>query len=402
MPTFRYRAVGAGGEPRHGVAEAADEPALVQQLRAEGWLPLAIEPAAAGAAAAAARPGPRLDPRALALALRSLAMLSNAGLSLDQALDTAAAALADRRAAAVLRRARERVRAGATLADALTAQGARIDGFTLGMVRAGELAGRLAAAATTAADHLERAEDARERLRAALAYPAVLTVTVALSLMIIVTVVLPGFRDVFDGAGVALPWATAALLALGDAAARFWWLPALAAGAGGLLLLHRRRRPAGRLAQDRRLLALPVVGGILRQAETARLAHMLGPLLAQGIPMTQALPIARSALRNAALADAVAAVEREVAAGRGFAAPFAATGRFPPMAAQIVRIGEASGRLGPALAEVAAIADREVDRRTRRLTALLVPLLTVVLALVVGGIIVAVLLPILSLGTLAG
>jgi general secretion pathway protein F len=218
---------------------------------------------------------------------------------------------------------------------------------------------------------------------------------------ILLGVVVPQFETFFEGSRVALPLATELVLAASRALRDHGPLALLLLLGAGLLLHRAAATPAGRLRQDGLLLRLPLLGEVLRRAETARFARTLGTLMESGVPLTAGLAIATRTLQNRVLAAAVREVATHLSQGQGLSRPLAATGLFPPLAVTFLRTGEETGRLGEMLNRLAEALDREVQKSSQRLMALLVPVITIVLGLVVAVIVGAILTAMLSLNELA-
>ncbi|MDZ3837213.1 MAG: type II secretion system F family protein [Rhodospirillales bacterium] len=406
MPLFRYKAVTEPGEILEGDMEAPSRAAVIEQLRAQGYLPLRAEEASAGAGVADLLRRDLVRKRALShrdmtIVIRETATLLRAGLPVDQSLDVLVRFAEKPQVREILKRVVDKVRGGTSLADAMAAQGDTFDRFCIGMVRAGEAGGALDLALTRTADFMERSQKARQNFKSALLYPAILLISAVISIAIMVTVVIPNFQQIFADAGYELPLPTRIVLATGTLAQGFWWLPVAILAAIAAAIASRRRTREGRIALDRRLLRLPLLGDLLTKAEIARFGFTLGMLIANGVPLVAALSVAREALDHPAIAAAVGDVEKQVKEGKPFAAPLAETGMFPTLATHLVRIGEESGKLEEMLFRVADIYDGEVQRATQRLLTLLVPVLTVIMAVLIGGIIISILMPMLSISQLA-
>lgn len=406
MPLFRYKAVTEPGEILEGDMEAPSRAAVIEQLRAQGYLPLRAEEASAGGGVADLLRRDLVRKRALShrdmtIVIRETATLLRAGLPVDQSLDVLVRFAEKPQVREILKRVVDKVRGGTSLADAMAAQGDTFDRFCIGMVRAGEAGGALDLALTRTADFMERSQKARQNFKSALLYPAILLISAVISIAIMVTVVIPNFQQIFADAGYELPLPTRIVLATGTLAQGFWWLPVAILAAIAAAIASRRRTREGRIALDRRLLRLPLLGDLLTKAEIARFGFTLGMLIANGVPLVAALSVAREALDHPAIAAAVGDVEKQVKEGKPFAAPLAETGMFPTLATHLVRIGEESGKLEEMLFRVADIYDGEVQRATQRLLTLLVPVLTVVMAVLIGGIIISILMPMLSISQLA-
>ena len=227
---------------------------------------------------------------------RELATLLDAGLTVDHSLSllgNLATSEASRRLLADLL---QRVQAGGTLADAL---GQHEDVFSrayVSMVRAGEAGGGLNDVLGRLARYLDEAELLSEQVRSALVYPIVLLVMSGLSIVVLLTVVVPQFTPLFESAGAELPLLTRVVITAGDAAQRYWWLLLLGLLAGVWLIRRQFRHAESRARIDRWLLRVPLLGSLLIKIDTARLARTLGTLLANGVPLLNALAIARGTL----------------------------------------------------------------------------------------------------------
>lgn len=397
MPAFRYKVLTEGGELAEGRLDCPDKAHAVEHFRRLGHLPLRIEPVGLGLAdTLAALRGRRLDGRDLALATRQLATLVEAGLPLDRALAFAAEAAGRPATRAALARARERLSGGAALADALEAEGGSFPPLYVAMIRAGEAGGAMAAVMARLADFLERTDAARRQVQTALVYPAVLAVTALAILTLMVTVVLPQFDSLFADAGARLPWGARLVVAGAEAARSHGWMALVALPAAALALTRALQRPGFRLDWDRALLRLPVIGPLLRKAEAARFCRTLAALLGNGVPHLAALAIVQGVLGNRHLRAQLAELTAGLKDGQGLAEPLARLELLPPLALQLVRLGEETGRLEPLLARAADILEGDVREAVARALGLLTPALTIALGIVVAAIIGAVLSAILS------
>jgi type IV pilus assembly protein PilC len=176
-----------------------------------------------------------------------------------------------------------------------------------------------------------------------------------------------------------------------------WWaIPGAVALAwmGGQWM---RRSAAGARAFDRTMLRLPVVGDLVLKAGVARFSRTLGTMLTSGVPMLQALHLARDACGNIVLAECVEDVRRRVREGESVAQPLASNGVFPVVVAGMVEVGEETGALPAMLGHVADLYDEEVDLAVTSLTSLIEPAMIVLMAGIVGTIVIALFLPIIRI-----
>ena len=405
MPRYRYEAVDAAGEVLRDELEAASADAAIERLRDQGLLPLSVDEAKGGLL----RGGlgqplfskrRALSRKALGVFTQQLASLLGAGMPLDRALTILIGVAEDERGKALLERVQAKVRGGSTLADALEAQGA-FSRFYLNMIRAGESGGALETVLKRLNEFLERSQALRETATSALIYPIILLSVAVLSVIILLTFVVPQFERLFADAGKALPLATQVVIALGNGFRHYWWVGLIVIGSIVTVARRQLNQPDSRARWDRRLLRLPLFGDLIAKVETARLSRTLGTLLGNGVSLLSALTIVRETLSNQILAGALGEVAEHAKTGRGLAEPLLEAGHFPKLAVQMIRVGEETGQLQEMLIQVADTYDGEVQTAVKRLLTLLEPALILGLGVVVAGIIMSILVAILSLNDLA-
>jgi len=406
MPSFRWSAVTAAGDVVSGVSEAPDQAAVVERLQRQGQVVLSAEPAdrphRLGDLLQIRLGGRRgLDRTTLAEVTRELAIMLGAGQDLDRALRFVIENAGNPRARSLLAELRDKVRGGNSLAASMTAYPESFSKLYVGLVRAGEAGGTLAATLDRLAALLERERALKAELLAAMIYPSLLVVAAVLSIVLLLEYVLPQFIPIFEQAGADLPTATRVLVTVGNIIGSTgpWFIVALLiAGLTGHQLLKRHQ---WRLAADRLLLRFPVAGRIAREILAARLARTLGTLLANGVPLLAALAIAEEALGNLAAGEAVAAAAIGAKAGRGLAGPLGAAQLFPPRMIHLLQLGEEAAQLPAMALKAAEIHDNEARLLIQRIVALAIPTITIVMGLIVAGIVGALLSAMLRLNDLA-
>jgi len=246
---------------------------------------------------------------------------------------------------------------------------------------------------------MEKAQRIRSRLKLAMIYPAIVTLVATAIVTVLMVLVVPRFEEIFAGLlqNRPLPRLTRLLL---DASRMLQAgaLPFLALPPVGFFLLRRAARSRrGRHACDRFLLCLPGLGQLILHTVIARFARTLGTLLAAGVPMLEALSVARDTCGNHVVSSALDDVHRRVRAGESVAAPLAATGLFPGLVTSMIGVGEETGALAGMLTRIADTFDEEVDREVAGLTALIEPLMIVLMAVIVGAIVLALFLPLVGI-----
>ncbi len=399
MALFYYQAISADGKRVKGELEARDRESLVERLHALNQTPLHIEDAAQAARRGGRRRRLR-KPFDLGRFSRDLAILLNAGIPIDEALQMWLE-IADEQPAKIVQRLLDDVRAGKPLSQAMAATPGVFTPFFISMVKAAEAAGALGPVLARLAEFNEQLAKMKKGIQNALIYPAILSFVTALSLLLLMTYVIPQFNILFEGMEHQLPLPSRVVFA---AAAWFnlyggWLLLVLFV----LLLLMRQRwrHFKGGYQWDRRVLALPLIGDLVLKIQVSIFARTLTTLLASGVSLLGALTIVKETLSNRVLSEVVGKIAESVKQGQGLTQSMLESGRFPRFVVQMVRVGEESGTLQQRLAQLAEIYDEEVKTAVDRVLLMLEPVLIIGLGLVIGGVIMAILLAVLSINDLA-
>ena len=401
MAQWSFAALDEGGRRRRGTVDG-DNPRHVRSLlREQGLRPLSVRPAAPGMASRL-RLGKRraMGSEALAQLTRQLATLLRGGLPLDAALNALAAQRA--RYSEVLVGVRARVQEGYSFAEALGASRRTFPELLVATVGAGERIGRLEEVLERLAEHFEKRQALRQQVRAALAYPMVLTVFSLAIVSLMLVYVVPQVTPVFVDSGVELPALTRVLISVSDFARAWGWLALLASAAGCGLLARALRIPAARLRLHRLILRAPLFGALSRELNSARLMQSLSTLTDAGVSVWESLRVAARMLTNLPMRQAAMDAAREVSEGKPAAEALERSGLFPPLCIQLIASGEASGELHQLLGRAAETQERDLSARINTLTSLLQP----VLIMLVGGfvllIVLSILMPIFEMNRLIG
>jgi general secretion pathway protein F len=405
MAFFQYRAADQAGKIIEGVMEAEVEQSVVSRLHEMGCVPLRINVPRAGG----------IQKQQLRLALFSrrkisqpqllqftqeLATLLAAGLPLDRSLSVLGNLVEGEEFTKVMRTLLEAVRAGKSLAAAMTEHPEVFPKIYVNMIRAGESGGILDAVLRYLTEYMERSLALREDVKSALIYPVILGGAAGLSLLVLFIYVIPRFALIFKDVGQALPWITRLVLDFSQALTQYGWILLLvlvgSVAAGWFYL----RTPEGKTEWDRLSLRIWLLGDLVRKFETARFARTLSALLRGGVPLLEALGTVQGVVGNRLLTRAIGQVQIRVREGKGMARPLGESGLFPPLALNMIAVGEETGKLEAMLNEVAEHYDQEVKRTTKRLTAILEPALILGMGLIIGVVVVSMLLAIFSMNDL--
>ena len=405
MPSFRTTAITPTGETVRAVIEAADEASVIELLRKQGNIPVRADPAAsgflAGLLAMEFGGGAKFSRQEVANFTRELSIMLTAGQDLDRALRFLVDTAPNARVRGVTDSLRAAVRDGTSFAVALSRQPKSFPKLYIGLVRAGEAGGALAATLDRLAVLLERERSLSATITSAMIYPALLVVAAIGAIVLLLTEVLPQFVPLFEQNGAALPRPTQILIDAGDIVSSYGLF--MLAGVVLLVLMIRQAltRPAVRLVWDRVLLRLPIIGPLAKEALAARFSRTLGTLVINGMPLIAALDTVRDAIGNLAAVSAVETATQSAKGGAGLSRPLGESGLFPVRTIYLLRLGEETAQLGAMALRAAEIHEENTRLGVQRLVSLLVPAITILIGAAIAGIVASLLLAMLSLNDLA-
>jgi general secretion pathway protein F len=401
---FTYRAVDKAGDVSTGTLEAVSQAAALAELARRQVLALDLRRAGRRTPAwltESLQWRARLSTRDVVALTQGLGSLLKAGLVLDRALHIMGATSERRRIAALCVDLERRVRSGANFGDALSAHAKSFPSYYIAMVRAGELGGSLPEGLERLAGFVARSAAVRERIVSSLIYPAMLAAMILLTVILVLTVVLPRFKSLFEESQAKLPWMTQGVLALGDFVSAYGWLCAATVAVGAGLLYRAWHDPIRGPRLDRRLVGARWTLGLIAKTQTSRFVRTIGTLASAGIPLPEATNAALGMLQSRALLIAARDVHLRLKQGQDLSLLLDRAAVFPKAAVQLARVGEETGRLADLLVEAADTLDREAQNTIDRLLSVLVPSITIVMGAIVAGLIASVLVGILSLNDLA-
>lgn len=320
---------------------------------------------------------------------RQMAVFIKAGIPVIEALETISEEVSHKFFKQILQEASINLRGGSTFTGSLEAHAAALPPYYLGILRSAELTGQLDHALDQLAEYIDRDLEARQKIISALTYPAIVALMAVAVVIVLVSFVLPRFKNFFDDLDAKLPLPTRMLLAFTDFTTEYWYLfialAALILGAVVWVL----RSDTGRRLLDRSVLRLPVLGDLVRSAVVERFCRILSSMTSAGVPMPESLAVTSHATSNVVFREGIDSAREAMMRGEGLAAPLAATGLFPSAARQMMRVGEDTGTMDEQLATAAHFYERELDYKIKRFTSLFEPAVIIFVGVVVGFVAVA-------------
>jgi type II secretory pathway component PulF len=415
MTTFRYQALEIGGRAVTGVIDAEDRKQALRLLGERGLFPSdlnidtgkakpsrsAIDAPKMAAVpdtdAAGFRIGPAIRRKEITAFTREMATLMQATIPIPSALEGLSEEEENPALRKLVREIAEAVRTGSSLSAALSQHPAYFSNLYTSMIRVGEEAGLLDKVLTDLATLLEHEDEVRGEVAGAIAYPMFVMVFGFVTVLILLTFVLPRLFSMLEEMTTTLPPATRILLAGSNFFKGNWWWLFPLAGVALVGLYKYSKTDAGAEKWDKWKLKIPALGPVFFSAALGRFARTLGTLLRAGVSLLPALKIVEDTIGNRTLGAIIAQVAEETRGGDSLAGPLRKMGVFPRTVTQMIRVGEETGQLDEMLLQVANIEERRTRAHTKTLISLLAPALILVVGLVVAFIVVAILLPIMRM-----
>ena len=402
MASFHCKAVHANGDSIDEIREAACVENIVNDLQSNGYVPIRVVPANTFSLRIMREGKGHLKNTQVLLFTQELASLLGAGLPLDHALTTMLDLTEELPAVhRIVDGVLKQVKQGVALSDALEQQAGGFSSFYLGIIKAGEAGGDVAGSCQELADYLEKMATLRSTVVSALVYPAILLFTSIASIVLLMTLVLPQFSELFADAGKQLPMPTLVVMSISSALQQYWWLLVFLFIGIMLLIQHVSKTPPLRYKWDKRCLNMPAVGSLIKKIEVTRFSHTLSSLLAKGVPLLDALTIVKTTMSNRVVVELMDSVRQHLKQGKLISTALEGSNAFPKLAVQMIKLGEETGDLKNILDRLSITYDREVKVSIERLMALFEPILILVLGVIIAGIIFSVLMAIVSINDFA-
>ncbi len=330
---------------------------------------------------------------------QQMATLINAGMPLAQGLDMLSVQSQSLGLRRIMGQVSDRVKGGSALYAAMTDHPKVFDPQTIQVIRTGEISGELGHLLVELATHMKEARASRARVISALIYPTIIACVAVGSVVMMLWFVVPTFAKFFAETGGSLPGITLFVIGLSKFFQDYGVVLCLGLAAGVYLFRMWIRTPDGARLFVSGLQAMPLVGNLLVQAAMERFAMNLSLLLRAGMPLLESLyALSEVFADNMPMRDALADIQRRVAAGGSLAPALNDSGMFTPMLVNLVAVGEETGELPKVLDHVAEFYKANVQALVGRITSMIEPLVILGMGVVVSGILASIYLPMFSMG----
>ena len=388
------------GRDKRGVVMKGEQLAknanlLRAELRKQGITPTTVKPKPKPLFGGSAK---KISARDIAIFSRQLATMMKSGVPIVMALEIIAGGQKNPAMKKMVNNIKGDIEGGASIYEALSQYPVQFDELYRNLVRAGESSGVLETVLETIATYKENIESVKGKIKKALFYPASIIAVAILVCGILLTYVVPVFKETFTSFGADLPAFTALVFSLSDYLVKWWWLFAILTAIGiGAFMFFYKRSPALKHTMDRLLLKIPVIGKVLHDSSIARFARTLAVTFKAGVPLVEAMDNVAGATGNTVYERAVRKMKDDVAVGYPVNVAMKQVNLFPHMVVQMTAIGEEAGALDTMLIKVAEFYEEEVNNAVDAISSLIEPFVMVIIGGLVGSIVVAMYLPIFKI-----
>ncbi len=397
MPNFQYKAYDKDGNPKNGVVEATDQESAINLLRNLGLTVTSLEVEVKSALNVNIGIGKKVKTKELVVFSRQLATMINAGLPLVGALRILQEQTDNKEFQNILDKIASDVEAGTSLSQALSKYPKTFNKVYVTLIRSGEASGRLDEVLLRIADQQEKDFNMMSKIRSAMAYPAFILVMLVGVVILMMVMVVPQLKSIFEESDVPLPLPTRILLVISNFTTHYWWLILIIIV--GLVFGFRFwiMTPSGRRTWDATKLRIPVFGKLAELIYMTRFTRTLGTLVTGGLPILEALDITSDAIGNTLYRDAIQETAKKVEAGVGIGITLRKIKIFPVMVSQMIEVGEKTGNIDEILNRLSEFYENETDAMIKTLSSLLEPILMIIMGVGVGFLAIAIIMPIYSL-----
>jgi type IV pilus assembly protein PilC len=348
----------------------------------------------------------KVKSKELALFTRQFSVMLDAGLPLVQCLEILGQQQDNKYFQKIIFQTRGDVESGLTLADSMAKHPRAFEHLYCNMVAAGETGGILDIILQRLSTYLEKMVKLKSDVKSALIYPVAVIFIAILVITVIMIVVIPAFKNIFEGLlgpGEGLPWLTQMVVSFSSFLAGYWWLMAIFIGAAVFGLKAYYKSDHGHRLIDSLVLKAPIIGQIMMKIAIARFSRTLSTLMSSGVPILESLDITARTAGNMIVSEAILKVRAGIEQGQTFVEPLKASKIFPVMVSQMIGVGEQTGAMDAMLSKIADFYEQEVDAAVANLLSLMEPAMILFLGVTIGTIVIAMYLPLFTLiGKMAG
>lgn len=400
MPKFSYRALDSRGQVVAGSLSGDSMLAVRQSMKNDGLVALEIREGAGGALSgilSSFKPKREVNGEALSHFCRQLSVIMMSGVNILKGLEIMSQQTPDKVMRSEVGRIFREVQTGRNISEAMRSPGSLIPEMLSGMVATGEASGSLEDVLRTMSEFYDKEHRIKQKIKSASVYPIVMAVMAVGIIILFFNFLLPQILGMITANGGKLPLITRIVIGISEVFTRYYIFILASVAALAVVLNRYFKTPGGRLARDRFMLKVPMIGGIMRNVSTMRFARTAYILIHSGVPLLQGLELIKKNVNNAVAEKAIDYAIEGLQRGETLAQNLARVNYFDTMAIQMFSIGEETGELEKILNEMADFYNQESDAGFTKVLAMVEPMMLVVIGGIVSVIIISVLLPMMDM-----
>ena len=403
MPVYEYSGLSSSGKTQKGILDADSPVAARQKLRDSGIFPIEVKETLSKSKESLSGPISifgflkGVKPAEVSAITRQLSILLTAGLPLVKSLEALISQVTNPALKKIMAQIKDSVNQGNSLGFSMSQHPKVFSNFYINMVHSGEASGSLDIVLAHLAEFTEHQQALKGRFKAALVYPAFMSVIGTLILFFLITFIVPNITKVFIEMEHTLPLPTLVLIEVSNFLLSFWWAVFLAIFIGIVIIRHVKKRPKINYIWDKLKLRIPIIGPINQKVALARFGRTLGSLLQSGVPLISALQIVGKIVDNLLIARVVDEAVDDIHEGKSLADTLSKSPWFPSIAVQMISVGEQSGEIEAMLNKIADTYEKEVESHIMAITSMLEPIMIMVMGAIVLFVVVSILLPIFEM-----
>nr|WP_238701176.1 type II secretion system F family protein [Mariprofundus erugo] len=396
MPLFTWQAKNKQGMAQSGELDVANKEVAAAILRRRGLQSIQVKK----------KPieinlfPEKVEEKDISIFFRQLSTMINAGLPLVQCFELAERGTEKKAMVKLLNDVRTNLEGGNPLGETMRKFPEQFDRLTCALVEAGEQGGILDTILLRLCQYKEKALALKAKIKSAMVYPIAILCVSFIVTSILMIFVIPVFGEMFADVGAELPAPTRITMAISDLFVTYWYLVVGVPVAIVMGIRALYKTPKGHYQLDKLLLALPVLGDVLRKASVARFCRTFSTLTAAGVPILESLDTVAETSGNVIIEEVILSSKESISQGQTLTAPLEASKIFPVMVTQMISIGEQTGSLEEMLAKIADFYEEEVDTAVENMQQLMEPVIMVFLGGVIGGLVISMYLPIFQMASL--
>ncbi len=391
MPLYNYQAIDSQGKKRKGLVDGNNETEAKMKLREQGIMvtSLTVKSKMLGKE--------NLKSEQLVLFTIQLSQLVGAGVPLYESLSALEEMYRKETFHLVLLSLCEKIKAGASLSEAMADYPDSFDRLYCSMIMAGEQSGSLEIVLGRLSEYLIKQDKLKKEIQTAMIYPAILGGFALVVIAVMLGFVVPSIQSIFSDR--KLNGFTEFVMNVSYVFRYYWWVYIPVILLGGTYAYYMLRSVAGKLWLERTLLKLPVIKTLMIEAAMARFCRTMGTLQKGGLTIIDSIHIAREVMQNATLENEIKNAEIKIVEGSSLSAELTRSRWIPPLVSRMLAVAEESGTSTEMMNKIADMYEEHLDRTLSRVLALAQPVILIGMGAIIGGILLSVLLPLTDMSS---